>query len=63
MSPLKYRLNCIPADLLQLAQVGADGAQDGRAQLHLAVEEAEERVLRGTLTNDVRTEGERGCPK
>ena len=33
------------ADLLQLPQVGADQLEDGGAQLHLAVEEPEERVL------------------
>ena len=33
------------ADLLQLPQVGADQLQDARAQLHLTVEEPEERVL------------------
>ena len=33
------------ADLLQLPQVGADQFEDARAQLHLAVEEPEERVL------------------
>ena len=33
------------ADLLQLPQVGADQLEDARAQLHLAVEEPEERVL------------------